>query len=329
MTHKTGHSHGEPAGATTESLNDLQIVSGYRHLLIDRALDSLAALFDVPGAEVLEKSGLEPWRERLRLTLVHQGRPQTFYLKRYRRPPVAARRGVRRCGWGASSVAGVEWLAMRTLAELGIPTIKPVAFGEELSAGREIRSAILTAAVPGDALERVVAGWDKADRATVRRLIFATADLVSRLHGLGFIHRDLYLSHIFYDAGSPPDQALHLIDLQRVIRPRWRRGRWIVKDLASLNYSAPARWVSRADRVRWLHRYLGMSKLDSCGKRLVRRVARKTKRIARHDRRRSERFQTGSQPGVEAREGGVGVGMAGRMARRVGDFDAADDCPPS
>ncbi len=274
--------------ALLSRLNELHVDQQYKPLLLAHGLDSLDALFDTPGAEVLGKAGLQSWRERLRLTLDVEGRPQTLYLKRFRRPPARARRDVRRCGLGASSVAGTEWVAMLQLAEVGVPTAQPVAFGEELVNGREVCSAILTAAAPGDALERVAASWQKPDRTTIRRLIEATADLAALLHEGGYVHRDLYLSHIFYDAQAPPDDALHLIDLQRVMKPRWwRRRRWIVKDLASLNFSVPPGLLTVTDRMRWLRRYVGLPKLHLRGRRLVRRVGRKTRRIARHERRRN------------------------------------------
>jgi hypothetical protein len=148
--------------------------------------------------------------------------------------------------------------------------------------------------VPGDSLERLAARAGALDRPRVRRLLADTADLVARFHGRGYIHRDLYLSHIFYDpsaadAGVP---GLCLIDLQRVLRPRWRKRRWIVKDLASLDYSTPRTIASTTDRVRWLKRYLGVSKLTAAGRSLIRSVGRKTRRIERHDRRARENVIT-------------------------------------
>jgi hypothetical protein len=110
------------------------------------------------------------------------------------------------------------------------------------------------------------------------------------LHRCGFVHRDLYLSHIFHDAEARPEESLHLIDLQRVHRPRGAGRRWIVKDLAALNYSVPPRLVRRTDRLRWLTYYLGTPKLDASARRLVYRIVGKTQSIARHDRRRTARW---------------------------------------
>ena len=184
---------------------------------------------------------------------------------------------------------------MRRMAADGIACTSPVAYGEELNAGREIRSAVLTAEVPGDSLERRFNSWTPSDRATFRPLIEPLAELVGRLHERGYIHRDLYFSHVFFDPGCPPDQCLRLIDLQRVIRPRGLRRRWIVKDLASLNFSAPSPLITRADRVRWLTRYLGASKLDPAARRLVYRIVGKTLAIAAHERRRANRWGTSSE----------------------------------
>jgi hypothetical protein len=65
--------------------------------------------------------------------------------------------------------------------------------------------------------------------------------------------------------------------------------RWIVKDLAALNYSTPARVASTADRVRWMKMYLGVRRLDATSRRLLYRVVGKTERIARHDAKRAVR----------------------------------------
>ena len=92
-----------------------------------------------------------------------------------------------------------------------------------------------------------------------------------------------YRSYLIYLAGPP--LVLHVIDLQRVRRGRGGRlgRRWIVKDLASLDYSAPAGIVTRTDKVRFLRRYLGVGRLDAAARGLIADVAAKTARIARQD----------------------------------------------
>lgn len=272
-------------------LNDLKVAAEFRGVLTANGLDSLDALFSYSDGESLSKPGLSPWRERRRLTLDDRGHRHTFYLKRFRHPPWTARRDARCSGSGARSIAGTEWAWMHRLGTDGVPCVRPVAFGEELRGAKEVRSAVLTSAVPGASLEHWAARWGEDDRPTIRGLIPVLADLVARLHACGYAHRDLYLSHVFHDPGCEPAASLCLIDLQRLIRPRLRQRRWIIKDLASLDYSAPFPLVSRTDRVRWLTRYLGSPKLSATDKRLCYRIIGKTRRIAEHDRRRRDRWR--------------------------------------
>lgn len=267
-------------------LNDLHVRVEYLEMLRSNGLDSLEALFANSVGDDLGKPGLEPWRQRFRLELAVAGEERTFYLKRFRNPPRYASREVRRSGTKARSVAGLEAAWMRQLDADGVPCAKPVAMGEEFRSGRELRSAILTESVPGVSLERCCAEWNSADASVIRSLIVPLATLVGHLHACGYAHRDLYLSHVFYESGVPPERSLRLIDLQRVLRPKIRKLRWIIKDLASLNYSTPRGLVGNVDRWRWLTAYLRALKLDLPVRSLAYRVVGKTHRIARHDRRR-------------------------------------------
>lgn len=270
------------------SLHDLRISGEYRDLLARNALDTLDAFFDPGLGERLGKPGLESWRERLVIRLDDEGTTRTFYLKRFTNPPGRARREVKRAGCAAASVAGIEWAWMRKLAELGIACAAPVALGEEIAGGRERRSAVLMAEVPGRSLETWVSQWSPDDRATGRGLLLPLAEMVAKLHGTGLVHRDLYLSHVFFEPDKPSGNTLHLIDLQRMFSPQKMVRRWIIKDLAALNYSTPGCVASTTDRVRWLKMYLGVRRLDANARRLLYRVVGKTVRIARHDARKSE-----------------------------------------
>jgi tRNA A-37 threonylcarbamoyl transferase component Bud32 len=97
--------------------------------------------------------------------------------------------------------------------------------------------------VPGEALERCFDAYMAAhDAAAVAGLTGRLAGMVRRFHQAGYVHRDLYASHVFLDASAGRDD-LYLIDLARMFRPRVIRRRWCVKDLAQLKYSMPAAWV--------------------------------------------------------------------------------------
>ena len=114
------------------------------------------------------------------------------------------------------------------------------------------------------------------------RLSMALAALVRDLHGRGLIHRDLYLSHIFLEVENKTSPKLCLIDLQRMLRPRVRWRRWVVKDLAALHYSIPAGAASVTDRVRWYKHYCGHRHLTKWDRGVLRAVVAKAARIAHH-----------------------------------------------
>ena len=145
----------------------------------------------------------------------------------------------------------VEWRALQRLAAMGFAAPAPVCFAE---AGR--RSVVVVLEVTGrpmDALlhEAVLGGETSAAAAYCIEVV---APLVRRLHDTGLVYRDLYWNHLYAErlGGSAPV----FIDVERVFRPRWRRRRWRVKDLAGLLSSLPSGFT-RAAQLRFLRSYLG------------------------------------------------------------------------
>lgn len=296
--------------ATVER-NGLVMAAEFEPLLRATHLDSIDRLFADDLGERLDKPGLASWRQRRRLSLNGDGGP-TFFVKTFDHPPFRVRRLIRAAKTGARSVAGTEWSWLQRLRDDGIACPQPVALGEELAGRKEIRSVLMTQAVPGRSLERWMLRWNELDPVTRGEIAGGVARLVSKLHQRGYAHRDLYLSHIFYNHAQHGDESLCLIDLQRVIRPRWRRVRWIVKDLASLNFSSPVDILSRTGRLRWLLVYLGTEKLDAAGRRLAYRVLGKTARIARKEARRRTHERSGEPMGSQQV---IRFGSAGSSAR--------------
>ena len=278
---------------------ELHIRADCREILTANGLDSLEAFMSAGLGVSLDKPGLASWRRRSRLVLGGPGgRQHTYYLKCYDCPP-ASKRWARLLG-GAELAAGpaaYEVAQMEALQQADLPALRWAAWGQERDGARELRSFVLSEAVPGEALERWLPGcyekMSERQRARVRPAIFERlAELVRRLHQAGFVHRDLYASHIFIEITPVEEVRLHLIDLQRVFKPRRLRSRWRVKDLAELDYSVPARFASGSDRLRWLGSYLGADQLSREQLRLARRIAEKTTRIARHDERRRQRRES-------------------------------------
>jgi len=209
-------------------------------------LDTVAGAFAHEVGKDLLKPGLNR-RRRTRVQLSDaDGNTYVMYLKRYEADGLLA--SLRR--WWEhgrrTSQAGVEFDNINAARAAGIATMQALACGDEMAILRAKRSFLLASEVPGDALERCFDDFLARNTNTpevVAALTGRLAGLVASLHKAGYVHRDLYASHVFLEELSGRGE-LYLIDLARMFRPRWRKFRWRVKDLAQLKYSMPGRWVA-------------------------------------------------------------------------------------
>ena len=180
---------------------------------------------------------------------------------------------------GATAPADDEVKGYRALASQDIPTAPLVGWGS-LADGRSFTIFLdLAGYAPADKLIERGMSFD--------RLLGPTAALAARLHERGLHHRDLYLCHFMAPVSDSGTDAVDvkLIDTARV-RPLpgfLTRRRWVVKDLAQFWYSTTRLPVSDEQRSAWLDRYAAGSSVAPEG--LRRSIVRKTRWIARHDRR--------------------------------------------
>ena len=270
--------------------------------LAGTGLTDLLTLLDGSPAEVgaagrwaaLVKPGLGG-RERWRWEL-DDAQNDVLYVKLYRRTALPDQLDRIRRQAARHSRA---WWEFRQSAELTrgyIPAVRAIGVAEEMWSLFEVRSAVLFERVAGDAFDRT---WTKlvADNAPITRglarhdMTRRLARFVSAFHQTGVYHRDLYLCHIFTELDPSGEQPprFTLIDLARTHRPRWRRTRWLIKDLSQLDTSARQIGASRADRMRFLLTYLGLLPRAPRARWYARRVARKSKRILRRIERKGRR----------------------------------------
>jgi heptosyltransferase-2 len=257
----------------------------FREGLDGLELNSIDAIFAFAGGSDLSKSNLAGYRSRMRFDIGSPSRG--VFLKRYDKPPV----GVQLKNWlshrGRRSCACCELEPTVELASAGINVPEVVAYGCQWATLFEQRSFIAIGEIPNaEALERKLPDFaterDSPGNESLRRdFIVRLADFVRRFHETGYCHRDLYLSHIFYDKSG----QFHLIDLARAFQPSTLSGRWRVKDIAQLHYSSPAGYFSNADRLRFYMAYSKHEGLTAGDKRFLRKVLRKAGRMAQHDDR--------------------------------------------
>jgi hypothetical protein len=260
----------------------------YKKGLEQLGLTSIDAIFSFQEGKNLVKDNLAAHRSRIEFQIGSP--PTTLFLKRYYRPPIWTQLKNWLAAKKRTSCAFAETEAAQKLAALGVNTPRVVAWGEHLGVLFEKRTFVIIEKVPdGESLERRLPDFFNGPATPEnlkmrRRFIEQLALFVRKFHDTGFCHRDLYLCHIF----STGDGRFCLIDLARAFQPVCFRNRYRVKDLAQLNYSAPVRYFSRTDRMRFYLAYMGRLNLMPKDKGFIGKIIRKTGRIAHHDVKRTD-----------------------------------------
>jgi hypothetical protein len=271
----------------------LRVAARYAPLLRAHGLDTLERLMRLEGGRRVRAV---PGRSTVRIELARaDGGAEVFFLKRYEPEYLNLwRRLLRFLGWpGAQDEAQREWEGIQRLRAHGFRTAEPVAWGRERRGGVVIRSLVMTAAIPRATAAHEL--WPRLRGAERRALLERLAEWTARFHGAGFAHKDLYLSHFFVASGAQNAPELFCIDLQRLVRPRWLRTRWLVKDLAQLAYSARRAGARRAELLRFYKICFRRRRLEAADRRFIRRVWRRVQRLER----RQPRFDVlWDEPGV-------------------------------
>ena len=217
-------------------------------------------------------------RITLRFDLDDNGVSRPFYIKRHGRSSWKEYlKPLLRLTWPILGARN-EWNAILDFHEIGLPTMTPVAFGESGS-----DSFLITESLENcEKLSQVLANSKQANPADLDRtqIIRSVASLAKTMHDAGLHHQDFYLGHLMQS--REPPETIYIIDLGRVQKQKPLSQRWIVKDLAQLNFSASG--VPLLERLRFLREYLGRPLTDQ-DRHLMTRIEAKTNSIARHSRK--------------------------------------------
>lgn len=161
-----------------------------------------------------------------------------------------------------------EWEAIEKLKELGVDTMKAVAYGEIGKNPAFIYSFIITDdLIDTESLEDFCRDWAmKPPSLELKNALIDKLAWVSRqLHTNGINHRDYYICHFLLDISKgrenvdPKHIKASLIDLHRAeIRTKTPR-RWIIKDVAGLWFSAMDLGLRKRDLYRFMKIYSNKS----------------------------------------------------------------------
>ncbi len=232
---------------------------------------------------------------------------RAFYVKQYRRGRLLAGLGhlVRR------SASRREWHQAAEIARRGVPTIRPVAWAEEVRGGLVRDHYLVTEAIqPASTLEQYLLDQlprlaPDAQRTMRRKILASLARFVAAIHQAGIFHNDFHVGNVLVRldtleldaarADRPPE--LHLIDVPgvRFSGPlKWPASR---RSLVMLNAAWRER-TRRSDRLRFWRIYLAerpelelpeeraaVAQLERASRDYSRRVARRRdKRALRTNR---------------------------------------------
>jgi tRNA A-37 threonylcarbamoyl transferase component Bud32 len=179
-----------------------------------------------------------------------------FYLKQYRLADARAwlRELVR------PSKARLEWDRTLAVAERGVPTIAPLAFGETCERDRSACSFLATRTLPdavplNSFLETMLPHFAYPRITRVRqRLAVALGELLAAMHDAGVTQHDLHPGNVLLRLDETDAPHLHLIDLYAV-----QVGEPLTWDASRANLVVFNRWFmlrsERSDRLRFWHAY--------------------------------------------------------------------------
>jgi len=268
-----------------EKEKNFYVDSGFRKAFEKLGLTSIEAVFSFKEGKNLVKDNLARYRSRLQFEITS---PATkLFLKRYDRPPILPQLKNWLAHHKRISCAICNAEPAEKLSAAGVNVPKTISFGEKWGLLFEKKSFVVTEQIPNAfSLEsRLPTCFDNSSNAektqTKRNFIYQSADFIKRFHETGFRHRDLYLSHIFYNN----NKKFYLIDLARTFKPLMLTERFRIKDIAQLYYSAPAKNFSSTDRLRFYLRYSNKTKLTAKDKSFIKKVVKKSLRMARHDKK--------------------------------------------
>jgi tRNA A-37 threonylcarbamoyl transferase component Bud32 len=147
------------------------------------------------------------------------------------------------------------------LAAIGVPTIVPIALGEQRKRKFLFENYLITREAPDtipldEFLRARLAEWPEPARSRLRRrLATALGALTARLHEAGMVHIDFHPGNILVRVGADEHPELIMIDLDALRKSPGLTWRQAQQNLALLDHYF---WLrsSRTDRHRFLASYL-------------------------------------------------------------------------
>lgn len=274
-------------------MSKINISPSYKQAFLEKDLETFDQIMAITSNQVFKEN---KHRSVVKFSLWHEDQEKDFFCKRHFKPENKDKwKDLLALRW-APSDGRQELENIRLVADLGIPTMQIVAWGEEKGFSFSRKSFLITESL-GD-LERLEDYFIRkyAKPLTLkeikekRALIQRVAEIARLFHGANCYHRDFYCGHFLVKEQKEALPILYLIDLQRVRQRCYLRRRWKTKDLAALNFTADSTAISKADRLRFFLAYLNVLQLAPSHKRWIHQILSRTQKMDRHTSKKRQKY---------------------------------------
>lgn len=287
----------------------IHIATPYREMLSACGLDRVETALNWIEGDVAAWSRTT---DTLRIACPNGG--PGFFLKRYYYPTWRHRlRGTFRGTFCNRHRAQAEYHLLDTMCQLGIPAVRPIAYGARRVGHFVAASFLITEEVPGAQnlttfASDVRAGRQPLTPAQRRAIVVELAARIAQMHNVGFSHGQLYWRNILFRFGAAGAPEFFFLDA----RPR-RGRRWFARRseryLYELGHAAASAipFVGMTDRLLFLKTYVRARRLETDLRPIVTLVDRLARRWERHERQRilmNERFEAWNRQLRREREAG-------------------------
>ncbi len=220
------------------------------------------------------------------------GRPG-FFVKRYLYPGWKNRlRGAFRGTFFGRHRGLAEHRLLNEMRNLGIPAVRPVAFGSRRVLHFVTACFLITEEAPDSRnltsfAREVAAGQTRLSHASRHSMARRLARQVADCHSADFQHAQMFWRNILVRPGVDGELEFLFLDA-RPRRGRRRLGRrvlWWMDELAQLAASARP-FTTRTDRMRFLMEYYGARRLPHDVKEQIRQIDALSRRYLRHETQR-------------------------------------------
>lgn len=268
--------------------DNIRVDAAYAERLRAANLDSVRGALEYSGGRICAWS-------RSTDTIHVPGSAETpgFYLKRYKYPTWTRRlRAALRGTFFGEHRAAAERRLLNEMRLLGIPAVRPVAYGARRIVHFLATSFLITEEVP-DARNltsfaaQAATGQIRLSPVARQRFCVALARQVAEIHTAGFVHGQLFWRNILVRIGPAGDAEFFFLDARPRRAGGWvsRQTDWWVEELGHLAASATP-FSTRTERLRFLVVYFGTRQLSPDLRMLVRRIELSAMRWQKHERQR-------------------------------------------